>query len=144
MYSVGRGFSGIPPVVKNLILINVVMLIATFMAQSVFQIDLIRILGLHFPKSSLFQPYQIITHMFMHGGITHLFFNMFALFMFGRVLETVWGPKRFFIYYMVTGLGAALVHELVIGIQYARIASIMTPDQIQMVFDRGAELVTQN
>lgn len=132
-----------PPVVKNLILINVIMLLATYMAASVFQIDLVRILGLHFPKSDLFRPYQIVTHMFMHGGITHLFFNMFALFMFGRVLETVWGPKRFFIYYIVTGLGAALVHELVIGIQYAKLAALMNPEQIQYVIEKGAELARQ-
>lgn len=144
MYSYGRGFSGIPPVVKNLILINIVMLVATYMASTVFNVDLIRILGLHFPKSTLFRPYQFVTHMFMHGGITHIFFNMFALFMFGRVLETVWGPKRFFIYYMVTGLGAALVHETVIGIQYARVVSQLSPEQVQMVFEKGADLVRQN
>ncbi|TFH37783.1 MAG: rhomboid family intramembrane serine protease [Bacteroidia bacterium] len=144
MYSAGRGFSGIPPVVRNLILINVIMLLATYVANSAFQIDLIRYLGLHYPKSPLFEPYQFITHMFMHGGITHIFFNMFALFIFGRVLETVWGPKRFFIYYIVTGLGAALVHELVIGVQYAKVASILTPEQMQMVIERGADLVKQN
>lgn len=143
MYSYGRGFSGIPPVVKNLILINIVMLAATYMSASVFQVDLTRVLGLHFPKSDLFRPYQIVTHMFMHGGIAHLFFNMFALYMFGRVLETVWGPKRFFIYYMVTGLGAALVHELVIGIQYAKVAAMISPEDMQMVITRGAELAKQ-
>ena len=143
MSGFGRGLSGIPPVVKNLILINVVMLIATFMASSVFNLDLVRVFGLHFPKSDLFKPYQIVTHMFMHGGITHLFFNMFALFMFGRVLETVWGPKRFFIYYMVTGLGAAIVHETVIGIQYARLASEISPEQMNMVLERGADLLRQ-
>ncbi|MFN2379421.1 MAG: rhomboid family intramembrane serine protease [Bacteroidales bacterium] len=143
MYSYGRGMPGLPPVVKNLILINVVMLIATFMSSSVFNIDLVRVLGLHFPKSDLFRPYQVVTHMFMHGGITHLFFNMFALFMFGRVLESVWGPKRFFIYYMVTGLGAAIVHETVIGIQYARMASEISPEQMQTVLERGTELLRQ-
>lgn len=143
MSGYGRGLPGLPPVVKNLILVNVVMLAATFMASSVFNLDLVRVLGLHFPKSDLFRPYQIVTHMFMHGGITHIFFNMFALFMFGRVLETVWGPKRFFIYYMVTGLGAAIVHETVIGIQYARLASEISPEQMNMVLERGADLMRQ-
>jgi len=123
MNNFGRGFSNIPPVTKNLILINVVMLLATMAGGRIFNVDLNQVLGLHFPKSELFQPYQIVTHMFMHGGVTHLFFNMFALFMFGRVLESVWGPKRFFIYYIVTGLGAALIHESVIAIEYMQLVS---------------------
>lgn len=107
-----------PPVVKNLIIINVIMSLATWVAASSFQIDLTRILGLYPPNSPEFRPYQIVTHMFMHaplgqGGIAHIFFNMFALFMFGRILEQVWGGKRFFIYYLVTGLGAAVIHSLV-------------------------------
>ncbi|MBN1388395.1 MAG: rhomboid family intramembrane serine protease [Bacteroidales bacterium] len=140
MYTFGRGFSGIPPVVKNLILINVVMLLALYTVAGVFNTDLNAILGLYFPKSAHFKPYQIITHMFMHGGLAHLFFNMFALFMFGRVLEVVWGPKRFFIYYFVSGLGAALTHEAVIGIQYAKLMGNISPDQLQMVLERGAEI----
>lgn len=140
MYTFGRGFSGIPPVVKNLILINVIMLLALYTAAGVFNVDLNAALGLYYPKSAQFKPYQIITHMFMHGGLAHLFFNMFALFMFGRVLESVWGPRRFFIYYFVSGLGAALTHEAVIGIQYARLVSDISPDQLQMVLDRGAEI----
>lgn len=133
-----------PPVVKNLILINAVMLLATYTAGSVMNIDLIHTLGLHFPKSGLFRPYQIVTHMFMHGGITHLIFNMFALFMFGRVLETVWGPKRFFIYYIVTGLGAAFVHEMVIWAEYSSVAQLLSPEAVQDVLQRGPELIQQN
>ncbi|HCC71575.1 MAG TPA: rhomboid family intramembrane serine protease [Bacteroidales bacterium] len=141
MYTFGRGFSGIPPVVKNLILINVLMLLALYTAAGVFNIDLNGALGLYFPKSAQFKPYQVITHMFMHGGFAHLFFNMFALFMFGRVLESVWGPKRFFIYYFVSGLGAALTHEAVIGIQYARLVGNISPEQLQMVLERGSEIM---
>jgi len=143
MYSLGRGFSNIPPVVKNLIIINILMLLASFTAASVFNVDLNSILGLHFPKSQLFEPYQVITHMFMHGGIAHLFFNMFALFMFGRVLESVWGPRRFFIYYFVSGLGAALVHEAVIGVQYAKLVNQLSPADMQLVIDRGYEILNQ-
>ncbi len=102
-----------PPVVKNLLIINVVMLVATWVLASRFNIDLVSILGLHYPGSEGFRPYQIATHMFMHGGFMHLFFNMFALWMFGRILETVWGGQRFLIYYFVTGLGAAALHTLV-------------------------------
>jgi len=140
MYTFGRGFSGIPPVTKNLILINVVMLLALYTSAGVFSFDLNAALGLYFPKSALFKPYQIITHMFMHGGLAHLFFNMFALFMFGRVLESVWGPRRFFIFYFVSGLGAALTHEAVIGIQYAKLIGNISPENFQVVIERGAEL----
>ncbi|MEE4215900.1 MAG: rhomboid family intramembrane serine protease [Bacteroidales bacterium] len=141
MNTFGRGFSGMPPVVKNLILINVIMLLAMYTAGGVFGIDLNSTLGLYFPKSDHFRPYQVISHMFMHGGIGHLFFNMFALFMFGRVLESVWGPKRFFIYYFVSGLGAALTHEVVMAIQYANLAGSVSPEQLQMVLERGSEIL---
>lgn len=143
MYSFGRGYSNIPPVTKNLIIINVIMLLASYAAGAVFNIDLNQVLGLHFPKSELFQPYQIITHMFMHGGITHLFFNMFALYMFGRVLESVWGPKRFFLYYIVTGLGAAFVHESVIAVEYFKLISVISPEELQRVTDTGYEIWAQ-
>jgi len=138
MYSFGRGFSGIPPVTKNLILINIVMLLASFTAQAVFNFDLNGALGLYFPKSSSFQPYQVVSHMFMHGGLTHLFFNMFALYMFGRVLESVWGPRRFFIYYLVSGLGAALTHEAVIAFQYQKLAGLLSTSEMQMIIEEGA------
>jgi membrane associated rhomboid family serine protease len=82
-------------------------------------------------------PIQILTHMFMHGNFWHLFFNMFALYMFGGILENVWGPKRFFIYYMVCGLGAAFVHETVIMFQYSKLMNIISPDQLQMVLNDG-------
>ncbi len=106
-------FSSTPPVVMNLIMINVVMLVVTWVVGGTFGIDLNKVLGVYTPGSPLFRPYQIITHMFMHGGVFHLFFNMFALWMFGRILEQVWGSRRFFVYYMVTGLGAIAIHMLV-------------------------------
>ncbi len=140
MNGIGRGFFGLPPVVKNIILINVLMLLADYAAKSVFGIDLTRVLGLYFPRSEQFMPLQIVTHMFMHGGFAHLFFNMFALYMFGQVLENVWGPRRFFVYYIVCGLGAALVHESVIGIQYARAMRDISPDQLQIVMNEGTDL----
>ena len=93
-----------PPVVKNLIMINIVMLVATWALRNT-GIDLTEKLGLFYPGSPYFRPYQFVTHLFMHGDFFHLLFNMFALFMFGRVLETIWGPKKFLIYFFVTGLG---------------------------------------
>ncbi len=139
MNSFGRGFFGLPPVVKNIILLNVIMWLADLTARSVFGIELSMILGLYFPKSENFMPLQIVTHMFMHGGFWHLFLNMYALFMFGQVLEQVWGPKRFFIYYMVSGLGAALVHETVILFQYEKLMNVISPDQLNLVLNEGVE-----
>jgi membrane associated rhomboid family serine protease len=119
-------------------MINVLMLLAYYAVKSVWGIDLNGILGLYFPKSESFKPVQILTHMFMHGGIWHLFFNMYALYIFGQVLEQVWGPKRFLIYYMVCGLGAALVHESVIALEYSKLMKNISPEQLQMVLDEGA------
>ncbi len=122
MYQQRSPFSQIPPVTKNLILINGLMLLASYVLQQQ-GVSLTRILGLYYPGSELFRPFQIVTHIFMHGGIGHLFFNMFALFMFGRVLEGVWGPKRFLIFYFVTGLGAAALHTFVNYIEIAPMLS---------------------
>jgi len=104
-----------PPVTKNLIIINVVMWLVNVLFLQFFQTNLNYFLGLIYFQSPLFQPWQIVTHMFMHSNekIFHLFFNMWALWMFGKVLESVWGSKRFLIYYLATGLGAALVHTFV-------------------------------
>lgn len=112
------GFRVLPTVVKNLLIINVLMFLATFTLRK-FNIDLNDILGLHFFKASGFRLYQIVTYMFMHGNFEHLFFNMFALWMFGANMENIWGSKRFLIFYMVCGLGAGLCQEGVQYIQYA-------------------------
>jgi membrane associated rhomboid family serine protease len=143
MNGFGRGLLSMPPVVKNIILLNVIMLLADYAAKSVFGIDLTMILGLYFPKSEHFMPVQIITHMFMHGGFWHIFFNMYALYIFGQVLENVWGPKRFFIYYMVCGLGAAFIHESVIYFQYNKLMNIISPEQLQLVLDQGSTYFRQ-
>ncbi|MDD4142068.1 MAG: rhomboid family intramembrane serine protease [Bacteroidales bacterium] len=105
-----RRFSYLPPVIKNLLIINILVYLATFFFQGVFHIDLNEILGLHFPGSSAFKPYQFITYMFAHGSFSHLFFNMFALWMFGCVIENSLGSKKFLLYYLVCGLGAAATH----------------------------------
>jgi membrane associated rhomboid family serine protease len=143
MNGFGSGFFGLPPVVKNIILINVLMLLITFAAKSVFGVDLDMILGLYFPKSEQFMPLQIVTHMFMHGGFWHIFFNMYALYIFGGVLENVWGPKRFFIYYIVCGLGAALTHETVIAFQYSHLAQSLSPESLHNVLTEGTALFRQ-
>jgi membrane associated rhomboid family serine protease len=132
----------IPPVVKNLIIINALMLFATYILE-MKGINLSRILGLYYVQSPDFRPYQLVTHMFMHGGLMHLVFNMFALWMFGRVLESVWGPKRFFIYYFVTGLGAATLHSFVNYMEFQYIAGKMSPENVQMVLSQGTEIFNQ-
>ena len=116
-FSGGR-FGNTPPVTKNLIIINVVLLLGAMLLQQT-GLNLNRFLGMYYFQSPLFAPWQIVTHMFMHGGIAHIFFNMYALWIFGKTLESVWGSKRFLIYYLATGLGAAFFHQLVNYIQFA-------------------------
>jgi len=102
-------FNILPPVVKNLLIINGLLFLATItLINQGF--DLRNTLGLHHWKSNDFHTWQIISHMFMHGNFTHLFFNMFAVWMFGTQLENLWGSKRFLNYYLLTGLGAAILH----------------------------------
>jgi Uncharacterized membrane protein (homolog of Drosophila rhomboid) len=111
----GNGFfSSIPPVTKNIIIINFIAWIATFAFRRV-GIDLVDLLGLHYFQAESFRFYQLISYMFLHStaSFSHIFFNMFAVYMFGRVIEVTWGPKRYLIYYMVTGIGAGLMQELV-------------------------------
>jgi membrane associated rhomboid family serine protease len=139
-----RGLFGMPPVVKNLIFINILMLLAYYVVGSVFDKDMNRIFGLYFPLSEQFKPIQIVTHMFMHAGPAHLFFNMFALYMFGQVLEQVWGPKRFFIYYFVCGIGAALTHETVIAFQYHHLAQSISPENLKILLNGGTEFINNN
>ena len=111
-------FSSIPMVIKNLLILNIVMFAITWLAEQKFGYNLGMLLGLHYPSSEYFKPFQLVTHMFMHGSFWHLFFNMFTLWMFGMAVETVWGPKRFFIYYMIVGLGAAAFYLGVNAIQF--------------------------
>jgi len=137
-----RGINGLPPVVKNLIILNTIMLILMYLVQAAWGTDLNGLFGIYFPKSEYFKPFQVVTHMFMHGGPMHLLLNMFALYMFGGILEQVWGPKRFLLYYFVTGLGAAFTHLLVQGIQYNNVMAALTPEQIQQVYDYGTNALS--
>ncbi len=122
--------SSIPVVVKNLIIVNVLMLLGTYSLRQA-GIDLYDYLGLYFPLSEKFRLHQFFTYMFMHSlSPSHLFFNMFALYMFGRVLESVWGPKRFLMFYLVTGVGAGLIQTLVTTVEYQMLVSKISPDQV--------------
>ncbi len=104
----------IPAVTKNILIITTLCYFAGVVAVK-YGINLNNMLGLHFFMASDFNPAQLITYMFMHAGFQHLFFNMFAVWMFGRTLEQVWGGKRFLFYYIACGIGAGLVQE---GVQY--------------------------
>ena len=111
-------FRSIPPVTLNLLIINVLFFLANSIFFSKNGIDLNHFLGLHFIKSSFFYPFQLISYMFMHANWSHLFFNMFGLYMFGQVLEYFWGGKKFLLFYFVAGIGAGLIQEIVGYIEY--------------------------
>ena len=109
--------NNMPTMTKNLLVINVLAFLATYVLQR-SGIDLNALLGLHFFKASNFHVYQFLTYMFLHGGFTHILFNMFALWMFGSVIERVWGPKKFLFYYIVCGVGAGIMQEKVQYVNY--------------------------
>lgn len=114
-YQRPSGFQVLPPVVKNLLILNVLIFLLTYVLELKTGFDLNEYLGLHWVTSSAFLPVQFISYMFCHGGFMHIFFNMFALWTFGSVLENTWGPKRFIIFYAVCGIGAAVTQTAVVG-----------------------------
>ncbi len=134
-------FANMTQVVKIFLIINGGMLLLGFLLKNFAHIDFARVVGMYYFKSELFKPYQIITHMFMHGGFMHLLFNMYALWMFGQILEKVWGPKRFFIYYIITGLGAAILHTLVQYIHIQIATSNISPELLDIVLSEGPEAI---
>lgn len=111
-YSSGGWWQSIPPVTKNLIIINIIVWLAEILVPG-FSETLVDRLGLHMIGSSLFNPAQIFTYMFLHSPSSplHILFNMFTLWMFGRILEQVWGSRRFLVFYIVCGVGAGLVQQ---------------------------------
>lgn len=109
----------LPPAVKNIIIINALIMVMITLKESF----MLENFALYFPASPFFRIWQPLTYMFMHGGFGHLFFNMYSLFIFGSVLERVWGTKKFLLFYFITGLGAALVH---IGVQWIQYGSALT------------------
>ena len=110
--------NNLPTVTKNLLIINVLCFFGMLVAKR-YGIDVENLLGLHFFLASDFNLSQLISYMFMHANFQHIFFNMFAVWMFGRVLEQVWGPRRFLTYYLICGIGAGLIQELVQYLEYA-------------------------
>jgi membrane associated rhomboid family serine protease len=116
-------FNLMPTVVKNLLIINGLFFLGMYSIQTTYGVDITRWLGLYFPLSENFLPHQLITHMFMHGNFGHIFSNMLMLWFLGSAMENYWGPKRFLIYYMLTGLGASALHIGVNAIEYMNMTS---------------------
>lgn len=135
--------SVLPPVVKNLLIINGLCFLMNKVAEARFGQDLNGMLGLYFPLSGSFHFYQLFTHVFMHGSFTHLAFNMFSLWMFGSTLENYWGPMRFATYYFVTALGSAILHSLVNLYQFNQLTADLDASQIMEVMQQGRALLEQ-
>ena len=120
-YNDGRrgGFlSSLPTVTKNLIIINVILFVATLINENF----MVGTFALFYPTSRYFHWWQVVTHMFMHGGFWHIFFNMYTLLIFGSVVERYLGPKKFLLFYFICGLGAVALH---FGVQYLQMQSYM-------------------
>ncbi len=111
--------SNVPTAIKNIIIINALVMIMTSLNEN-FMYEKF---ALFYPTSPFFHWWQPVTHMFMHGGFWHLFFNMYTLYIFGSVLERIWGTRKFLIFYFVTGLGAALIHT---GVEWIQMQTLLT------------------
>lgn len=134
-------FQMLPLVIKNLLIINGLVFLAQVTLQDILGVDLTDMFGLHYWGSELFRPHQFVTHLFMHGGWWHLISNMFALWMFGSILENRWGPKRFLVFYIVCGLGAALCHMGVITYDNVRLANAVEHFNVNPSFGAFSDIV---
>ncbi|MES2285708.1 MAG: rhomboid family intramembrane serine protease [Bacteroidota bacterium] len=130
----------LPLVVKNLLIINGLFFLTTLVFETQLNFDLSDYLGLHYPLAESFRPWQLVSYMFMHGNFMHLFFNMFALWMFGNTLENYWGPKRFLIYYMATGIGAGIIQLLVTHFRLMSLYSQISEEGLNFVITKGSEI----
>jgi membrane associated rhomboid family serine protease len=139
----GSGLA-MPPVVKNIIIVNAILFAGTWLTTDVFNSDFMwRHLALFSVKSPLFEPHQVITHIFMHANFAHIFFNMFGVFMFGRILEQLWGSKKMLIFYTVTGLGAAFIHLTVNYIQMSSMLNLANDFSSAPSYTLFHEIVTR-
>ncbi len=115
----GGFMSRVPVAVKNIIIINILVMIMTYLNETL----MVEKFALFYPTSPFFHWWQPVTHMFMHSGFWHILFNMYTLYIFGSTLERVWGPKKFLIFYFVTGIGAAAIHT---GVEWIQMQSWIT------------------
>jgi len=128
----------LPTVTKNLLIINIV----CFIGSMIFD-QASRLFGVFYPDSPFFKIWQVITYMFMHGGFSHIFFNMFALVMFGAVIERILGPKRFLNYYLICGLGALVLQYGVQAFEVYNIAGTVKASQF-LNFNYSTGMVSTN
>lgn len=133
-----ESFDRIPPITKNLLLINVLVYVIMAFAPASKDGVIENYCALHYFSSPLFNPAQLFTYMFLHGGFTHLLFNMFALFMFGPWIEYSMGPKKFLFYYISCGIGAAFVQEGVFAIMLQKYAGMYSPAELDEIIRQGA------
>lgn len=126
--------NNIPQVTRNLLIINVLLYLSTMLILGMNGLDISYLLGAHALQSPVFEPFQIVTHMFMHssGDIFHIFMNMFILVMFGPILERVWGAKHFFIFYIACGLGAFVVSSIAQTFEYNDIVALLQARNINI------------
>lgn len=136
-------FSNLPPVCKNLIIINALIWVATWLMGTRAGFAIENWAGLHYFSSPLFYPFQLFTYMFVHANFMHLFFNMFALFMFGGLLERNLGSSRFLIYYITCGLGAGLIQEGIYAIILDKYETLLDPIWLQKIQTEGAGIIKQ-
>jgi len=133
-------FGRLTPIVKNLLIIN----IGIFLLQSLLSFNFIEIGGLRYIFADTFRPYQFFTHLFIHGGLGHLFGNMFALFIFGPLLERFWGSQKFLVFYLITGLGAALLYSGVNFYEVRELQSAVNAYVDQPTPERFEEFIMDN
>lgn len=140
---VQRRFSLMPTVVKNLLIINGLFFLGMYSIDNSFGIDITNWLGLYFPLSESFIPFQLVTHMFMHGNLGHIFSNMIMLWFLGSAMENYWGPKRFLIYYLLTGLGASALQIGVNALEYFQLSSQLDSLSIETILREGGDLMSR-
>ena len=140
---VQRRFSLMPTVVKNLLIINGLFFLGMYSIRNTFGIDITDWLGLYFPLSDSFLPVQLVSHMFMHGNLGHIFSNMIMLWFLGSAMENYWGPKRFLIYYLLTGLGASALQIGVNALEYFQLSAQLDTAAMDTILSKGGDIINQ-
>ncbi len=133
----------ITPVVKNIIIINVLVYLACAVIPGLQE----QVTGYYFTSEN-FRPWQILTHMFAHaplrsGNFAHIFFNMYALYIFGSRLELQWGAKRFLTYYLICGVGAFFLHEFINFMEISKITKSLTSEELRLVYEQGSDAIRE-
>lgn len=140
------GFQLIPTIIKNLVIIDILIYLAQSTLGQQFDAKLIDLFALHDIHSPLFRPHQLVTYLFLHGSWEHVIYNMFALWMFGSILENYWGPKRFLVFYLVSGIGAAVCHLAVLYTETSpimdAIRTLPIEDQMSAMYENGVNTPT--